>query len=663
MISYIFIVSMIMSHSLIDSHPSSKISESSKKTLHELNLKSDVPYAVSLPLSRRVKRGIGGKMRIKVFYDKSVDDLPYYKRELILGRLVPQAVEFWEDVLTVVNPVNNIKLNRKCKDNQYFLSPGDTTQYCKEECVSTKCGEYEVPPEHLEPCHTCNARGRKCSKQDEGGPGVSGVDFVLYVSSSTTSQCLEAVGGGAETVAYAAHCQQESKLDRPVAGHTNICPDAISDREREIRSLESTLKHELLHALGFSSSLFAFFRDENGNPRTQRLEDGKPDINLALQVRQWSPKTIINVSRDWKVRKGLKLKETHLMVTPRVVQEVRSHFGCPTLEGAELEDQGGDGTALTHWEKRIFQNEAMTGTVNTAAPVYTSMTFALLEDSGWYFPDYSRAQNLSWGKDAGCEFATKSCMELIQSQNSPRLFCNTLMQNGVRTSCTHDMLAVGSCNMVQYSDPLPDIYQNFYSVDGVDEKDVSRLGGSVTLADFCPFVQEFTWKGGAQESEGDKEGRGTRCDDSDNNPDNDDNYALEHYGSQSRCFQQTEPWEERSCTMVKQWSRYGSGCYRYSCEDGLVKIIVRNVTFSCNKDKELIPVELLDISTSGTRWLHSGNVMCPKCSELCKDCSGQGTQDQDVYALRENLGDCFIDSEIDDTSNALLNFLKEFGLG
>ena len=27
------------------------------------------------------------------------------------------------------------------------------------------------------------------------------------------------------------------------------------------------------------------------------------------------------------------------MVTPRVVQEVRNHFGCPDLEGAELEDQ------------------------------------------------------------------------------------------------------------------------------------------------------------------------------------------------------------------------------------------------------------------------------------------------------------------------------------
>lgn len=31
------------------------------------------------------------------------------------------------------------------------------------------------------------------------------------------------------------------------------------------------------------------------------------------------------------------------------------HFACPTLEGGELEDQGFDGTALTHWEKRAFE--------------------------------------------------------------------------------------------------------------------------------------------------------------------------------------------------------------------------------------------------------------------------------------------------------------------
>ena len=43
--------------------------------------------------------------------------------------------------------------------------------------------------------------------------------------------------------------------------------------------------------------------------------------------------------REWKVRKGMMKKMTHLVVTPGVVREVRTHFDCPTLEGAELEDQ------------------------------------------------------------------------------------------------------------------------------------------------------------------------------------------------------------------------------------------------------------------------------------------------------------------------------------
>ena len=56
----------------------------------------------------------------------------------------------------------------------------------------------------------------------------------------------------AATVAYAAHCQQEKALDRPIAGHTNICPESIIDGDKEIAMLTSTIKHELLHALGFS---------------------------------------------------------------------------------------------------------------------------------------------------------------------------------------------------------------------------------------------------------------------------------------------------------------------------------------------------------------------------------------------------------------------------
>ena len=89
--------------------------------------------------------------------------------------------------------------------------------------------------------------------------------------------------------------------------------------------------------------MYAFFRDENGEPRTPRDEIGKPPIDFDLRVRKWSENTIIQTTRPWKVRGGFLNKTVNLMVTPRVLQEVRDHFGCPDLEGAELEDQGGDG--------------------------------------------------------------------------------------------------------------------------------------------------------------------------------------------------------------------------------------------------------------------------------------------------------------------------------
>ena len=39
-----------------------------------------------------------------------------------------------------------------------------------------------------------------------------------------------------------------------------------------------------------------------------------------------------------------------------ILQETgRIHFNCSTLEGVQLEDQGGSGTALSHWESRILE--------------------------------------------------------------------------------------------------------------------------------------------------------------------------------------------------------------------------------------------------------------------------------------------------------------------
>lgn len=70
-----------------------------------------------------------------------------------------------------------------------------------------------------------------------------------------------------------------SSLLRPIAGHANLCPSSISTKRQELDILLSTVKHEMLHALGFSVSLFAFYRDPEGNPLTPRGDNGKPNLN------------------------------------------------------------------------------------------------------------------------------------------------------------------------------------------------------------------------------------------------------------------------------------------------------------------------------------------------------------------------------------------------
>ena len=43
-------------------------------------------------------------------------------------QVVPAAVGFWERALKVRRMDATVRLNRKCENNQYFLSPGDPTQ-------------------------------------------------------------------------------------------------------------------------------------------------------------------------------------------------------------------------------------------------------------------------------------------------------------------------------------------------------------------------------------------------------------------------------------------------------------------------------------------------------------------------------------------------------
>ena len=107
---------------------------------------------------------------------------------------------------------------------------------------------------------------------------------------------------------------------RPIAGHANLCPDSISTKTQDLETLLSTVKHEILHALGFSVSLYAFFRDKSGRPLTARGRNGKPRLKDSSGAVSWGDGVIKRLTRhDWKVRGASVTKEVHMIVTPRVV--------------------------------------------------------------------------------------------------------------------------------------------------------------------------------------------------------------------------------------------------------------------------------------------------------------------------------------------------------
>lgn len=82
------------------------------------------------------------------------------------------------------------------------------------------------------------------------GPGVSGADFVLYVSAVDTARCRNE-----DTIAYAAHCQQEAELDRYNIPITEFiaaffrCTDygslegIVCEREREASDWKYRMEH------------------------------------------------------------------------------------------------------------------------------------------------------------------------------------------------------------------------------------------------------------------------------------------------------------------------------------------------------------------------------------------------------------------------------------
>ena len=106
---------------------------------------------------------------------------------------------------------------------------------------------------------------------------------------------------------------------------------------------------------------------------------------------------VIFIESSWSQFVGLSLSEVldetdpdnRFIISPTVVQVARDHFNCPTLTGGPLEANS------DHWDERLMETENLGPLLLDAEQYVSIFTFALMEDSGWYFVDYEYAKPLN----------------------------------------------------------------------------------------------------------------------------------------------------------------------------------------------------------------------------------------------------------------------------
>jgi len=197
--------------------------------------------------------------------------------------------------------------------------------------------------------------------------GVS-ADTVIFVTAVNDSS----VG----FVARAGACMMDTTTNRPIIAGVvfNLYYIAPGLTPLNHESNIYTTLHEMTHALGFSSGLYKYYIDSTGKP-----------LKNVISYQQLYGKNV-----------------TVLNVEP-LTSKLKAHFGCSTITGALMEDQGSSGSAGSHFERRLFMYEVMTASVMNDQRI-SQFTLALLEGTGWYVANYSNADPFYAGAGQGCSY-------------------------------------------------------------------------------------------------------------------------------------------------------------------------------------------------------------------------------------------------------------------
>jgi leishmanolysin len=422
------------------------------------------------------------------------------KIDWYINEILPKTAAFWSSALKVVPISGNLKIS---------AAELDSRTYCGDSVFTA------VPSSHM-------------------SVGVPNTDLLLYVSASSDTRFCPP-----RTLAVAVPCNFD-QFDRPIAGAINVCLNNIvlqadgTASAAVMGDYTDVTIHEVGHVLGLSSNSYRFYWDPNtGLPRTPRPFTSSTVTCVDGSVQD----VILPASNTLQFFNNSNDGRHAYIVTEKVRAVARNQFDCQSVPGGQLENQqGGTSCVGDHWDERLYYPEAMSAVISPTSNIFTSLTLALMEDSGWYKANYTVSKMSPWGLGAGCDFVNGKC--LIAGSSGPTMpsyskgfFCNKQNDKG----CSPELSTKLACTVVDYYYMVP---QNLPPANMQYFSSSATLGGP-QMGDYCPVYGSPYKNLGAEQ---------LSC----KNPNNADAFNLysEVYGSDSLCFT----------------SNMGEGlCYRTAC--------------------------------------------------------------------------------------------------
>ncbi|KAF7256103.1 hypothetical protein EG68_06746 [Paragonimus skrjabini miyazakii] len=194
-------------------------------------------------------------IKIRTIVGKDMSNHPKFSE---FERALSTSLDIWKTTLRPKLRTNKtLLIPKRCEQDDFVQTPDGP--HCRQNCSDeSSCPWIRLAPSLTKGCTLSGESGPIQISQD--GKGLNDTELLLVVDTVPESIC-------SNSLAFAILCAQDPATDRPIFGFVGVCAMFFGRKQNQQSAI---LTHEIAHILGFNEMVLAYFRDENGEPRTPR---------------------------------------------------------------------------------------------------------------------------------------------------------------------------------------------------------------------------------------------------------------------------------------------------------------------------------------------------------------------------------------------------------